>query len=327
MFQKRKKIINMVIDDYCIRLLESTGGDLQQFQFLGEFVLSEGVIERGIIQDELAFYHFMKDIVRKLKIRNRYVRFYVPSSLVIMRQVDIPRDLNDDELKDHIMLEIGNTIHLPFPQPIFDLHRIPKEHSEEQGRAILFAVPAFEVKKYTEVFLDVSLKPIAADVRSLGAYRYFQHLSNVERDDRVYLFIEWNITSTTISIFQNHAIEFLRYNDLEIERSNWISQEEEGLLHWGYEGEPMEKSAVVTDQIREFDRIINFYQFSLHQGEKSVDEIVVYGDYPYIDEVIEEIEANYPFPVRLLQGMDEKGEKVGSQFVSVLGLALKGGNR
>ena len=52
----------------------------------------------------------MKNIVQKWGIKHQQVRFYVPSSLVIMRPVEYPAHLKEENIKEYFMMEIGETI-------------------------------------------------------------------------------------------------------------------------------------------------------------------------------------------------------------------------
>src|SRR5690554_6191566 len=176
-FMTSKKTVNLVIDDYVIRMVESSGGELSTIKNLKEEPLPAGLIEYGKIVDEIQFYDFMKNIVNEWKIKHRHVRFYVPNALVIMRPVEFPVHIEEEKIKEYFMIEIGESIHLPFQNPIFDIHSLSFEQDhttddefpkEEKRQGTLFAVPEDEIVKYTEIFADVSLKPIAADVKELG---------------------------------------------------------------------------------------------------------------------------------------------------------------
>lgn len=335
-FKKSKRYINIVLDDYVLRIIENSGQDISSIRLVKEFMLPAGMIEHGKIKDELAFYDFMKNIVKELKIKNRPVRFYVPNALVIMRQVDIPAHLEGDAIKEHMMLEIGASLHLPFDNPVFDVHILPREdealatntnNSQETKQGILFAVPEAELLKYTEIFVDVSLKPMVADVEALGIYRYFYYMSDSFNEDAVYLIFKLNLTSTNISIFHRHQVEFLRFQHLDIDPTAWTMEEtEDKKQHWVYQGDEAKLIGSIEDQIRELSRLMNFYRYSMNQGEKQVSHIVLTGDYPQIKEVMENMQTVYDLPITLLSGYlsKEKTDKLGTAYVPTLGLALKG---
>src|SRR5690606_5406689 len=133
--------------------------------------LPQHIIENGRIVDEPAFYEVMKEAVREWGIRQRNVRFFAPQSLVILREIDIPEDVDPKDMKGYINLEIGNTIHFPFKNPIFDIY--PRKASS--NKVTVLAAPENELLKYAEIFSDVSLKPDAVEIQPLGIYRYFLH--------------------------------------------------------------------------------------------------------------------------------------------------------
>ena len=332
-FMKSKKTVNIVIDDYVIRMAESSGEELSTVKLIKEEPLPSGLIEYGKIVDEIQFYGFMKNIVQKWGIKNQQVRFYVPSSLVIMRAVEYPAHLKKENIKEYFMMEIGETIHLPFQNPIFDIHIFSTEqdHQPEEDdventkkQGTLFAVPEDEMIKYTEIFSDVSLKPIVADVKELGVYRYFNQMNQVDQE-KSYLFFEFNLTSIHLSIFHNHQLEFLRYQQLHLETQLWNARKgENNTLTWAYAGDEEQKIGTIEDQINELERIMNFYRYSLHKGEKEVSEIFILGDYPKLDQIYNRVKNQYNITTRLLEEYSEtKKEKMGAAFIPALGLALK----
>lgn len=335
-FSKAKKVANIVIDDYVVRIVENSGNDLSTIKLIDEKPIPPGLVVNGKIADDMLFFNFMKETVREWQIKHRLVQFYVPDSLVIMRHVDYPASLEEhEEIVDHLNLEIGQTIHLPFQNPIIDVHTLSEAAAaqEENGngnrnvkKATMFAVPEEEVSKYADVFVDCTLKPVAADVRALGIYRYFHHMDH-SNDRDVFLFMEVNLTSVSISIFHQHQLEFLRFQSFDIDAKLWIPKEDEEELTWKYKGNEEELMTIIEEQVSELDRIISFYNYSLHKGSKQVSQIVLLGDYPNLYDVLQDLESRYNLNVHLLKAYEtkEKIKEIGRQFIPVLGLALKEG--
>ncbi|MFD2046322.1 type IV pilus biogenesis protein PilM [Ornithinibacillus salinisoli] len=332
MFGKPAKVINLVIEDYVIRMVEINGSNISSIK-IKEKAIPFGLIENGKILDEIGFFEFMKKFVKEFGVKNRHVRFYVPNSLVIMRQVKFPMNLRDKEIDEYFREEIGKSLHLPFKDPVFDVHYLPLngegiESEDELLPATLFAAPKEEMMKYTEIFDDVSLKPVAADVEALGVYRYFYHMNNVHRN-HVYIIIELDVTSFNISIFKRHQLEFLRYQTLDLHLVDSSSKYENlGKIKWKYEEDEKDVRGVVEDQIVELERIMNFYRFSMKKGEEMVNELIILGDHPFIDEFYQSAENHFDIPTRLLGSVISSVEdkEIGPQFIPALGLALKGGN-
>src|SRR5690554_1617102 len=123
-FGKAKRVVNIVMEDYVIRMVENNGKDFASIKITAEKPLPTNTIQNGKIVDELKFYEFMKEVVQEWGIKNRHVRFYVPHELIIMREIEIPKDVPTNEVKQYITMEIGNTIHFPFNNPVFDIYEL-----------------------------------------------------------------------------------------------------------------------------------------------------------------------------------------------------------
>ncbi|MBC5637460.1 pilus assembly protein PilM [Ornithinibacillus sp. BX22] len=331
MFGKPNKIINIVIEDYVIRLVETNNSNISSIKVIHEKPIPSGLIENGKIMDEIGFFEFMKNLVKELGIKNRHVRFFVPNPLVIMRQVEIPVDLRDKDITEYFRVEIGKSIHLPFKDPVFDIHYLPFQdyfdtNKEEVLTGTFFAAPRDEMMKYTEIFDDASLKPINADVEALGVYRYFHHVNRIDRD-KVYLFIKLDVTSFNISIFKRHQLEFLRYQNLDLHLNYASIEEESTRMKWEYQESDEQVEDVIENQVIELERIMNFYQFSMKKGEEKIDELIIIGDNPYLPVFYQKVNNRFEIPTNRLKGVvSQKSDKeIEPQFIPALGLALKGG--
>ncbi|QGS69021.1 hypothetical protein CV093_13250 [Oceanobacillus sp. 143] len=335
--KKSKKVINIVIEDYVLRIVETSGHNISSIKMVSEKPLPAGIIVHGKVADEIQFYSFMKELVKELGLKNRLVRFYVPDSLVIMRQVEFPAHLkNKKEIKEYFDTEIGKSIHLPFKTPVFDIHYPPfetpnrketmMENLNEMHQGILFAAPEEEMTKYTEILVDVSMKPIVADVKALGIYRYYQQMKHIDTSHS-YLFVELNVTSIHIGIFHNHQLEFLRFQNLDLKLKGWkASNLPNEPVHWNFEEEEAVIKGIVGDQILELERIMNFYRFSIHKGEKGVTDIVILGDHPNKQEFYQKVKSQSDLPINLLQNHETKAKEISSFYIPALGLALEGEN-
>lgn len=319
-FGGRNRVVNIAIEDYVIRMVENNGKDLSSIKTIQKKRIPQNIIKRGKVVDELAFFELMKKVVSEWKIKNRKVRFYAPHDLVILRNVNIPEDVARHEIEQHITMEIGHTIHFPFTHPIFNLYDVPETPDVKEVTVI--AASEEEIIKYVNVFDDVNLEPVAVDVHALGTYRY-AYLTEPDRfTEDVYLFIEFNLTAVNISIFHNHKLEFLRYQPLNISNKDW-ELDSEDQSSWVFTGDEIHLEAEINDQVNELSRLMSFYQFTLHQGNKSVNKIFLHGDHPYLPKIKELLETRYELPIEEIKPL--VGEKeIDVEYVPLLGLALKG---
>jgi len=327
-FTRSKRFANLVIDDYAVRAIESHSRQLTNIKQFKERPIPSGLIQNGKVADEIQLFDFMKQLVSDWKLKRCQARLYIPESLVIMRHVEFPANLEKEEIIDYFNLEIGQSIHLPFVDPVFDIHPLPDiDGAGKKQKGMLFAAPEEEVRKYTDLLDDSSLHPQAADVRPLGIYRYFHHM-DYSRNGEVYLLFELNLLSLNISIFREHQMEFTRYQQLDLDAKDWsYTYKDEDLFNWRYTGDGIRLNNAIDSQISELERIMNFYRYSLHKGEKQITQIIITGDQPDLDNTKKKIQQRYELPVKLLKAyLSPAGEyEADIRFVPALGLALKGG--
>lgn len=323
-----KKSINLVIDDYAIRMVNYAGGGLTKVKELKEAAIPDGLLEHGRILDEMEFYAFLKDVVQDWGIKHRNVRFYAPDSLLIMKKVEFPADLNDEDIKGHFYMELGRNLYLPFDNPIFDVYPLPQtDPSQSKREGLLFAVPEEELNKFTAIFEDTGLKPVVADIRSIGIYRYYRAMQSQFNEENAVLFFELNLNSILISIFSEDHPEFLRYFDLDVSLNDWRCDVQlDGSLEWIFDGNEEAFFGLLDDQMIELDRIMNFYRYSLHKGEQMVSKIFLLGDFPKLDHIQKKMAASVSVPIEILDAYlsPAKIEKVNRAYIPALGLALKG---
>ncbi|KIL44564.1 type IV pilus biogenesis protein PilM [Jeotgalibacillus soli] len=330
LFQK-KKAINLVIQDYIIRMAEIDDRAIGNSIKIKERPIPFGLIKEGQIIDDLGFYEFMKLLVAEWEIKKRDVRFYVPESSVLMRPVTFPSMLKGAEITEYFRMEIGQSIHFPFEDPIIDIVKISSAETRTERnepatlQGILFATPEEEVRRYTEIFEDVQLKPVTADIRTLGNYRLLQSLKIIKQKG-TYMLCDWTINSLTLSIFSDDVIDFMRYQQIETSLERWeYFLDNTGYIQYQLSGDTWNYEEQIDDKINELDRIINFYRFSLHKGEKEIDELLLMGDNPYLSEIASKVKNSYSVPVRLI-GSEESAPhypNLDSRHVSLAGVSLK----
>ncbi|MBU8905046.1 type IV pilus biogenesis protein PilM [Desertibacillus haloalkaliphilus] len=324
-FKANKKTISLTINDYVVRMVENKNHTLPGVVRTRERELPAGIVENGKVVDELAFVGMIESCVRDWGIKNRPVQFFVPDSTVIMKKVEVPLDVADDEVNGYIMMELGSSIHLPFSNPVLDVHVLPAVEGQDVREGFLFAAPEDEVLTYTELLDEAKLKPIAADVTALALYRYF-YQQDIAATKSNYLFAKFDLTTVNISIFSEHHPEFIRHQTLDLGNDAWTSsyQQETKQLSWRYKGNEEEIWSKLDDQLQEIERILNFYRYSMHQGNKQVTNIIVTGDHPYLTGIKEQLAERVEIPVSITEAKETDGKQSFSQgFIATIGLSLK----
>ena len=67
------------------------------------------------------------------------------------------------------------------------------------------------------------------------------------------------------------------------------------------------------------ERLLEFYRYSVMNGQGGVTDIVLAGDFPYLQKVKEKLSQRVFLPIHLLQ----PSEEISSKFLPLYGLATK----
>ncbi|MFJ7826930.1 type IV pilus biogenesis protein PilM [Psychrobacillus sp. NPDC096623] len=317
---KKNRFVAIELNEYVIRAIVMNSQVINQ-AVVYEQPLSAGIIEGDSIRNEMALFDEFKKIVDVWGIKRHDVRFFVPDSSVMMKSFEHPADVVSSKLKAYVEMELGQTIHLPFTNPLIDVY----DAKPNDGEATLFAAPSDDVNKIASLLDDVSLTPTVADVRSLSTIRLLEQL-NLFASQKSYLITDWSITGLSISIYTPGKLEFLRYQAIETSIKSWESRVvDEHEVTFTYDGEIEEYRMLLIDQIAEIDRILNFYRFSLYKGEKAVDEIIILGDSPEMDYIVNEMRANYETPIQFIDDSKVQGvyPNINAKYIPLIGLVLK----
>ncbi|SOC38258.1 type IV pilus biogenesis protein PilM [Ureibacillus acetophenoni] len=322
MFKPKNKQshVSIEINDYVLRALVMKGSSLEQATIF-EMELPKGIVDEATVKDEMELFNLLKLNLPKLGGKKQSARFFVPDPTILLKSFPHPSDVESTKLKEYVEMELGQSIHLPFQEPLIDVY----DPIEGDGQAMMFAAAPEEVHKIKNLLLDIDLKPDAADIRALCNLRLLDHMQLLQ-SDKTYLIANWLINELSICIYSNGHVDFLRYQPIETDLSLWkatnISESE---VDFSYTGENEDYRMLLADQVLELDRIMNFFKFSLHKGEKSVDEIVVMGDNPFLAQIQTVLQENLPLPIRIVNSglIEHHFPGFRAKHASLLGLALK----
>ncbi|MDQ0232819.1 type IV pilus biogenesis protein PilM [Metabacillus malikii] len=273
-----RKIGNLVIKDHMIRYAELKQGTPIVLNKCEERQIPPGMIVDGRIKDETGFSLLLDDCVTSWGIKGRSVRFNVPDSHVVIRKIQIPIDVEDDEIRGYLYVEMGSTIHLPFDEVVFDY--VPLTKNNKMQSILLVASSEQLVQQYTDLLSSVKLKPIVADISSLCCFRLL-HRNGKKSNDLIFL-IQFDVSSVNLTIFNDHKPEFMRHLYFENEEAGHHSANE-----W-------------DDILKEIEHVLNFYRFSLNDGEQEINQFILTGDHPNLLEFNQFINSRFERNVTLL---------------------------
>ncbi|WP_175428375.1 type IV pilus biogenesis protein PilM [Bacillus solimangrovi] len=317
---KNKNPVSIVMKDHVIRCVSTklSANKLTIKQY-GERYIPSGIIREGRIVDRDTLIMILEECVEEWNIKKQYVSFVVPDTYIIMRKISVDGDLEGEEIRGELFLEIGSTIHLPFENPVFDFHII--EHEEDKTNLLLFAAPLNIVEEYIDVFEEVHLNPLAADISSLAIYRLYHSLMQVDGSEHT-LSLQFSLENIGVSIFNDHMPVFMRQISVALEELRWEVSDNE--LVW--KGEPEVLMSQLEDAFMEIEKVINFYQYSVNHGKEQITRILLTGDHPLYENIIARLEKQFEMPIDVINPeliLTDNGDPIEPKYFLPFGLALK----
>ncbi|MEH7123951.1 pilus assembly protein PilM [Bacillus sp. JJ1532] len=324
LFLRKNRIINLIINDYSIRFVELKQTNPLSIHRWGERFIPFGIVRDGKIIDHETLEMILEECLADWKIQKRAVRFIVPDSFVIIRKVNIPGDVKDDETNGYLYLELGTIIHLPFDEPVFDTYTVRKEKDKKE--ILIFAAQEENVLDYAGLLTNVKLVPEAADVSSLSLYRLYHHLGMPDQDEQL-LMIQFDINMVNLCIFENQLPLFMHHLVFDFEEDKWeIKSGRNGSHELQYNGDPEDLLFQLEDIYKEISKFMDFYRYSINQGKQQVTKIFLNGDHPYLDIIKKEVENRFDLPHQSINANSIPSateEKLPRSHYLTLGLALK----
>jgi type IV pilus assembly protein PilM len=313
-----------MINDHVIRYVFSTHNSKGLvYKSYGERYLPAGIIIEGKIMERETLLMILEECISDWKLRGKPLLFTVPDTAVVVRRVEVDDDVPDDEVKGHLYLELGETLHLPFDEPIFDISIVGRNNGKKD--VILIGTPEDMINDYKELFEEVKLKPLVADLSSLGFYRLLFHLDLANPSDHL-LSLQLRVDSMNVTIFHKNVPVFTRHVKLAIENGSWeIKRDiENDYLYW--HGDKIEVERQLLDAISELERIMNFYRFSLTKGKEQITKLSITGDHPELLSFITRCKDSFNLGIHNLHNVEivtKHGQAIPSRFNEVIGLSLK----
>lgn len=277
-----RKIGNIIIKDYAIRYVEIKQGNPVILSKCEEKLIPPGLIVDGKIKNADTLSLILDECVSDWGIKGRRVRFNVPDSHVVIRKVQIPLDVKEDEIRGYLYVEMGSTIHLPFDEAVFDYVILSK--SEKVQNVLLFASSEELVQDYTDILIDAHLKPTVADISSLCCYRLYDRNTGGHKDLK--LLIQFDLFSENLAIFKDDKPEFMRqllkeeWNEAESSKEKWHAR--------------------IEEVIKEIEHVLNFYRFSINKENEEVRHFIITGDHPLLEDFFYILNSRLQGTVQLL---------------------------
>lgn len=313
--------VNLEIKDYCIRYVELKSKSPIVVKEMDTHYLPHGIVSKGRIIDFEMLEAHLTQCVEKWNLRRKKVRLVIPDVFVVVRKINVPSDVKEDEIKGYLYFELGSTIHLPFENPVIDFVLLDDE--EKKREVLMFAAPEDVVLEYVNVCEDVKLRVASVDVSALCIYRVMHHLDQGNQPTENVLVAQINVRDIVLTTFKGVTPLFSQQLEFAYEDDKWeISKIDEALSWNGDMDELRRYTSMLNDEI---DSVIRFYQYSVTQGKAEISRIIVTGDHPMLKTYLYEIQEHLSLPVQFvdlhLVECDSKHNPM--HYLVPLGLSLK----
>ncbi|WP_080146571.1 type IV pilus biogenesis protein PilM [Marinilactibacillus piezotolerans] len=261
--------------------------DRQKNQVLEQeqLVLDLPVLIEGRLTNETLVQKRLELLIQEKKLKKAKTYFILPDYFTMIRKEKIPIQLDETEIKAYLDLHINGSIRLPFDSPKVDFQVI--DRSEEHQTILLTAYPKDQIAAFQKLLEDAQLQPVVADFSYLSVYRTFKTLqAEYLSPDKHTLMIQWHPFDSSMTVFHKDVPQFNRHTNFPRVAQSW---EQSKAGQWKWTGTEQELSIVLEDQINAIERFLDFYKYSVMNGETMVTQILLSGSYPDLETLYQKL--------------------------------------
>lgn len=248
--------------------------------------LPTGIIEENQIADGAAMLELLKKAVKDAKLRGTEVSLSVPPSQMIVRKMVIPSS-DSKQVEQLIKLEVETGLHLPFDNPVYDY--VETETIDGQVHLLVFAAPRKLIQAYVDVVETAGLKVSSVEISGTALARAISLGQGEVFAETMLIHMEKSLLD--VYMFHNGDPVFMRTINLyDLNSMERISDHSET--------EPNETTQIGTRRLApeqivevtaEISRMLNFYQYSLHDGTTRIQDILVTGQAEHREQLYQEL--------------------------------------
>lgn len=262
-----------------IQLKNNKTWEIEQQSFLP---LEPGTIIENQIADEEKLRTQIREWVEQEGLKGSRVALSVPPSQVIIRKMNISA-VNPKQVEQLVALEVETGLHLPFEEPVYDFIPIGREKikqedgiEEEVTRVLVFAAPSRLINEYIGILDEAGIKTDSVEVSATALARMTGIAQGKPFADTMLVHLEHS--QMDVYMFREGNPVFMRtINLLDLADEAPMFQSESYLAQKAALGEDSLSTEQIVEITAEISRMLNFYQYSLHDGAARINELVVTG--------------------------------------------------
>ncbi|EGO6705179.1 hypothetical protein ABG953_12535 [Enterococcus faecalis] len=341
MFSKNKPKIGIDIKKNVIRYCSFKKG-----QFIcGEKIAREDFFKNGKLKNKEEFRTLLNEIFKETHSISPLVVVPALNSKLLIKHIPIQEMETEKEIREFLFFELGESISLPFDNPLFDLlildppkkkkrtSRVKKKESKKnETETKLENKPVIKRNRFTVngkvpvcITPEEVLEQVGNTVQKSGgqlsgvdfsALAYTNVLKKEINWRENFALVEIDSGEATITIFEKMVPVYVQYEDYN--KINWRYNEVDGQIVPEYK-EESESLSILGDTIR---NVVKYFEDEI-SSEESIGNIYLVGGHPRLkQEVLTIIHEKNTISVHTLTSTLEK-IKVPDRFLLAFGLALK----
>ncbi|ANF95743.1 pilus assembly protein PilM [Paenibacillus bovis] len=233
--------------------------EMEQKRFLP---LPSGIIVENQIEDEEALGQLLRDWISREGLKGKAVALSIPPSRILIRTMSIPLS-SLKQANQLVQLEVETGMHLPFEDPVYDY--LVTGTDELEAHLLVFAAPSQLVKSYVNVLEAAGMRVSSVEISTTSLARAVMLEQELAFTQTMLLQINGRVLD--IYMYRAGYPVFMRTITLALPENLYYSEEQEEEL----------TSDSISDILAEVSRMLNFYQYSLHDGSVRIEEIIVTG--------------------------------------------------
>lgn len=252
--------------------------------------LPSGIIEENQIANGEMLLELLKKAVKDARIRGTEVSISVPPSQMIIRKMVIP-STNSKQVEQLIKLEVETGLHLPFDNPVYDY--VETGTDEGKTQLLVFAAPRKLIQDYVDVVESAGLKVSSVEISGTALARTITLGQGDTFAETMLIHMEKSLLD--VYMFHNGDPVFMR--TINLYDLSAVEQAEESLAE--DVDIPSSKTGInrlspeqIIEITAEISRMLNFYQYSLHDGTTRIQDIIITGNAVHRVQLYEELQQS-----------------------------------
>ncbi|AZS13515.1 type IV pilus biogenesis protein PilM [Paenibacillus lutimineralis] len=254
--------------------------------------------------------HTLQAWLERYRLSGSKAHLAAPTAQSFIRILRVPK-VRPRQQRQVTALEIEGSLRFPFEQPIIDYHWIDERPEDlEKGMQPTFvaAVPRPLIVEMVDVLGAVGLHIESVDLGAIALSRILQRQNRLEQECVMVIFFKEK--EAEVYLYNRGIPDFIRTFSLE-------QVSEDSLNNWRY-----------SEIVSSVTRIINFYEYTLHEGGERISTIILAGSAPDKETIKQQLNTAFGQVNVLELDVQEYFTAVSSDcqdsYAIALGLALKG---